>query len=466
MSKTIDGESDYPSIALVATSSQIITSAASATPTTISVPKMAQTTIITFPDPGADTASVVLTAGSRTIAGNTNFTGLVEGGTLYMSASVTAGASGRLRCYNTSSQIWLGPSSGEPFYVLSAPPPATITTTVTFPDPGVTTASVVLTEGSSTINGDITISSIPAGLDIVADNLGVVAAAFPSTMSLPLSTTTTTRYVATVGSGITVMYTVPTGYYAIVTSHSQYNGSIGTCTVFLAASPDGGTTIYQVATSSTILTLQHATITLGAYIFLPGDSICMSANTYGQTICATFLTFAADGPIRPVVQRPIGTSQVVYTCPAGMRATMSGGFPTFPYENGGIRWYQHSGTAPIYTLQTTISGSTFTVARIQSSAGTVSTGPTCGLFLEAGDTLTMLSSVVPNTASHFWLALTVLPVAIFAPAIALRLAAVDADKAKRARKVFAKDRPERKVAAKKKSESKEILEEDDWIVTA
>ena len=110
-----------------------------------------------------------------------------------------------------------------------------------------------------------------------------------------------------------------------------------------------------------------------------------------------------------------------------MRATLTSGWSTFAFGVGVPRWYQNSGTAPIYTLATT-AGSGATIARIVSAAGTLSTSPNVGVYLDAGETFTMTASVAPNSAAHFWMAVTVLPVSIFTSAQSLLTSALQRDR--------------------------------------
>ena len=424
MSRTIDGDSVTATDALLleATTNQVVTSSASAYPTTITVPTMGQTTTITIPDPGVAATTVLLSDGVKSINGNTRFNGTLSS---RVAAVDLQSAAGTFYATGSIDQIAIGENRD---YLLNVPAPGQ-TTTVSFPDPGASTASVVLSKGATTMAGPLTLSTIPACLDVITNAAGVVAAAYPSTLSLPLATTTTVRFVLTPGAGLGLVYTVPTGYYAIITAQSQFNNTASTVTTGTFASPDAGVTTLLTGAQQTITTNSQVTVNNNNYIFLSGDSIMVNPGATGQTIIMMVLTFAADGPVQPIVCRNIQTSQTLYTCPTGMRATLMGGWSTLAFEGGVPRWWQNSGTAPTYTLYTTGGGlGSVPVARVVSSAGALSPGPTCGLYLDAGETFTMTASVAPNSAAHFWMAVTVLPATVFTSAQSSLTAAVRSEK--------------------------------------
>ena len=80
-------------------------------------------------------------------------------------------------------------------------------------------------------------------VDVVTDSTGAMAPAFPTTLSLPLEGTASFQFAKTdMSFGNYVVFTVPAGKYAFLTTLNVTNRNGAAVLVRLWASPDGGVT--------------------------------------------------------------------------------------------------------------------------------------------------------------------------------------------------------------------------------
>lgn len=267
-------------------------------------------------------------------------------------------------------------------------------------------------EGNTTLTGTLAMDTIPGGLNVITNSIGIVSAAYPSNMSLPFAGTTSFNIITTTVADTALLYTVPTGKYAMITACVVYNGSGSSTSPSIFASPDGGTTVYLVIAGTAIAASAAAAQTLNAYTFLPGDTIVFNAGQISQTVTMSVVQFDTGKNIVIVNPRNLGTTQTIFTCPTGIRSVFVGAFPAFNIESGTPRYAQESGGSLTYTLTATISSVSWIVNKIAVATATVVGGQGLGLILSPGDTLSLAVSGAA-ASSHAWITLYQLPISVF-----------------------------------------------------
>lgn len=171
------------SLSLSSTSSQLVTSSGNAHKATISVPTPAQNTVFTLSDPGVSAVSVMTAGGDGTVhpAIAYQFPSSVYAGFGPIgSASAVNAPQFNVQGTDGVPSVIAFQTSGTRPYLLNVSTPGQVTT-VSLPDPGASSANIVLTAGAQTITGALTLSSA------VAANGGVtfagIAGSTPTTLT-------------------------------------------------------------------------------------------------------------------------------------------------------------------------------------------------------------------------------------------------------------------------------------------
>jgi len=258
-------------------------------------------------------------------------------------------------------------------------------------------------------------------VDVVTDMTGALAPAFPTTLSLPLEGTASFQFAQTdMTFGNYVVFTVPAGKYAFLTTLNVLNRNGASVLVRLWASPDGGVTRYCLSNGVTVAAGVSTAFPLFGYVFLPGDSIVFESNTptlVFQMNGAGLMWTTSTSPLRPLVARGLAAGDTdVYVCPAGMNATSLGATQTLVHGAGPPRWAQQSGLSVTYTQLVTTGGITFENSFSVAPNASVGTGNAISHTLAPGDKLT-INAASAHASSHYWILLIEFPLGILAPAI-------------------------------------------------
>jgi hypothetical protein len=375
---------------LPSTSAQIVTSSNSAHPTTITVPTMGQESTVTLPDVGEATGSIVVTnssAGVQTIVDDITF--LNEVIAPLVSTNNLNITTGHIT-FNSTNTTQTGPIVAAAQFAEPC--------TLGFNDPGQSFAYIPTSLNITPtlpITADNNLSSaMPSGPTFLGSNTSLV----PINMSLLAST-------------ITVLYTIPfTSYGSLIGSCTLCTDGGAPSTVTLYASPDGGTTLYKLA-SSVGTTDGSVSLSANGMIFLPGDSIVLEGTAAVPTVQCLIKTWPiSTSPIVPVVFRtpglPIGTT-TLYTCPANTIAMCSlpdGNTSLVGSSGSGIKMYVNTGGSMTPLIN-------FAGALVYGTTPTTNTLVTVTTYgcLTAGQTITVALGAAASGSVQIWFSMQQLP---------------------------------------------------------
>lgn len=147
---------------------------------------MGQITTITIPDPGASSCDVILSKGDQSMLGALTVHNSIfaSGGALGSDTAVNGPV---VNFQRTSNQAIFSSDSATPT-TLTVPTAAQITT-ITLPDPGTATASIVLTESAQTIPGAKTFTGTTAVTGLLTASGGLRAFGSGSQLSIGANAT-------------------------------------------------------------------------------------------------------------------------------------------------------------------------------------------------------------------------------------------------------------------------------------
>lgn len=385
---------------LAATTSQITTSSASSTPTVVSIPTMGQATELVVPDPQS-------TTGTMMVLDNTN-TMWPQGPITFPSTVYAMNAMGSAMALNAP---YFNVQGGAVAFNTNASPVGPVLTPAVFAQ---TTVLGINDPGASNATIPTTLGLTP-GLSVVADANNNLNACIPTQPSFMAASNSLVPIATSLpASSYTTIYTVPTGHYASVVSLALQIAS-GSATTSIYASPDGGTTRYQVGGFVTI-SVAITPIPTNGFVFLPGDSIIIQSVVATQTVLGLIKIWpVATSPIVPVVVRgaalPVGTTPL-YTCPTGTLAVavLPDGNTTLAGTTGaGVKMYQTSGSVAL-----SLSMAGLYIFQGGVGTGTMVTAPAPGC-LTAGQTLSAIVTTAPTGLFQVWFAMLQLPAASVVP---------------------------------------------------
>jgi hypothetical protein len=197
-------------------------------------------------------------------------------------------------------------------------------------------------------------------------------------------------FVGNAGSGDITLYTVPSGFRALIQTQ-DFNTAGSTTTYFPEIKIGGAGSFYHVSGTSTTATLNENNFNLGM-VLEPGDVFAYNTSQAGLNISGTVILFSTNSPLKTkrFYTGWVNGNNTVYTCKS--TALIAGFSPFFNSSTGAsVSYVNQSGSSATISWNLVKNGnsvgSTNEIANNNNAAVTnnSSAGGTSNYYMAAGD---------------------------------------------------------------------------------